>query len=304
MEEKVNFVLVGMFVLVLTAALIAGVLWLSSGKSYRMSYDIYQTYMQESVAGLSVNAPVRYRGVEVGRVQSIELAPNNVEQVRLTLGIDHGVPIKVDTIAVLQVQGLTGIAYVELTGGKRDSPLLRAPEGGGYPVIKSTPSLLARLDSGVTTLLDNLNRASENMNAVLDENNRRALKSTLADLAVLSHTLAARSGTIDAALADAGHTLKNTARLSDELPQLAERLQRSADAFDDMSNKVARAGVSAGATFDSMQQFSVSTLPEIHQLVTELRDLTASLRRVSEQMDQNPAVLLRGNGTAKRGPGE
>ncbi len=304
MEEKVNFVLVGVFVLVLTAALIAGVLWLSSGKSYRVSYDIYQTYMKESVAGLSVNAPVRYRGVEIGRVQKIELAPGNVEQVRLTLGVEHGVPIKVDTVAVLQVQGLTGIAYVELTGGSRDSPLLQSPQGGGYPVIKSQPSLLARLDSAVTTLLDNLNHASANLNAVLDENNRRALKSTLADLAVLSHTLAARSGTIDSALADAAHTLKNTAHLSDELPQLADRLQRSADAFDDMSNKVARAGVSAGATFDSMQQFSASTLPEIHELVLELRDLTVSLRRVSEQLEQNPSVLLRGNGTAKHGPGE
>lgn len=304
MEEKVNFVLVGTFVMVLTGALLIGVLWLSSGKSYRVSSDIYQTYMEDSVAGLSVNAPVRYRGVEVGRVQRIALAPGNVEQVQLTLAIDRGVPIKVDTVAVLQAQGLTGIAYVELTGGRRDSPLLRPPQGGGYPVIKSVPSLFARLDSAVTTLLDNLNRASTSLNAVLDENNRRALKSTLADLALLSHTLAGRSGTIDAALADAAHTLKNTAHLSDELPQLAERLQLSADRFDDMSNKVARAGVSVGATFDSMQQFSASTLPEIHQLVVELRDLTASLRRVSEQLEQNPAVLLRGNATAKHGPGE
>ena len=304
MEEKVNFVVVGVFVLALGAALIGGVLWLSSSKSYRASYDIYQAYMQDSVAGLNLNAPVRYRGVEAGRVQKIALAPGNVEQVQLTLAIERGVPVKVDTVAILQTQGLTGIAYVELTGGGRDSPTLQAQAGKSYPVIKSGPSLMTRLDSAVTTLLVNLNRTSENLNAVLDENNRHAVKSTLADLAVLSHTLAARSSTIDASLADAAHTLKNTSRLSDELPQLTQRVQRSADAFDRMSNELAHAGASASSALDSAQQFSTSTLPEVQQLVMELRDLTTSLRRVSDQLEQNPSVLLRGKPQAKRGPGE
>jgi phospholipid/cholesterol/gamma-HCH transport system substrate-binding protein len=304
MEEKVNFVVVGIFVLVLSAALMGGVLWLSSGKTFRASYDIYQTYMQDSVSGLNVNAPVRYRGVEVGHVQEIRLAPGNVEQVQLTLAIEQGVPVKVDTIAILKAQGLTGIAYVELTGGRRDSPLLKAQPGERYPVIGSGPSLMTRLDTAVTALLTNLNRAAENLNAVLDEGNRRAVKATLADLAVLSRTLAARSGTIDATLADAAHTLKNTARMSDELPQLSQRIQRSADAFDRMANELAKAGAGASSTLESAQQFTASTLPEVHQLVLELRDLTASLRRVSEQLEQDPSVLLRGKPQAKPGPGE
>ncbi|MBI1888133.1 MAG: MCE family protein [Nitrosomonadales bacterium] len=304
MEEKVNFVMVGVFVLALSAALIGGVLWLSSSKSYRASYDIYQTYMPDSVAGLNLDAPVRYRGVEVGRVQKITLAPGNVEQVQLTLAIERGVPVKVDTVAILQVQGLTGIAYVELTGGGRDSPPLQKQANDSYPVIKSGPSLMTRLDSAVTVLLTNLNRTSENLNAVLDEDNRRAVKSTLADLAVLSRTLAARSGTIDASLAAAAHTLKNVSRLSDELPQLIQRVQRSADAFDRMSNELAHAGARAGSTLDSAQQFSASTLPEVHQLVLELRDLTVSLRHVSDQLEQDPSVLLRGKPQAKPGPGE
>jgi phospholipid/cholesterol/gamma-HCH transport system substrate-binding protein len=297
MEEKVNFIVVGVFVLALGAALMGGVLWLSSGKTFRASYDIYRTYMDDSVAGLNLNAPVRYRGVEVGSVQEIALAPGNVEQVQLTLAIERGVPVKVDTIAILKVQGLTGIAYVELTGGGRNSPPLKAPADGSYPVIGSGPSLMTRLDSAVTTLLTNLNRTSENLNAVLDENNRRTLKNALTDLAVLSRTLAARSGAIDAGLADAARTLKNTARLSDELPQLAQRFER-------MSDELARAGASASGALDSAQQFSATTLPEVHQLVLELRELTASLRRVSEQLEQDPAVLLRGKPQAKPGPGE
>lgn len=304
MEEKVNFVVVGVFVLALSAALIGGVLWLSSSKSYRATYDIYQTYMHDSVAGLNLDAPVRYRGVEVGRVQKITLAPGNVEQVQLTLAIEHGVPVKVDTVAILQVQGLTGIAYVELTGGGRDSPPLQKQANDSYPVIRSGPSLMTRLDSAVTVLLTNLNRTSENLNAVLDEENRRIVKNTLADLAVLSRTLAARSGTIDSSLVDAAHTLKNAARMSDELPKIVQRVQRSADAFDRMSDEITRVGARAGNVLDSAQQFSTSTLPEVHQLVLELRDLTVSLRRVSDQLEQDPGVLLRGKPQAKPGPGE
>ncbi len=304
MEEKVNFVLVGVFVLALTAALIGGVLWLSSSKSYRATYDIYHTYMHDSVAGLNPNAPVRYRGVEVGRVRNITLAPGNVEQVLLTLAIEQKTPVKVDTVAILQVQGMTGIAYVELTGGSRDSPALQAQGNERYPVIQSGPSLMTRLDSAVTAVLVNLNRTSENLNAMLDEDNRRIIKNTLADLAVLSRTLAARSGTIDASLVDAAHTLKNAARLSDELPKIVQRVQHSADAFDRMSDEITRVGARAGNALDSAQQFSASTLPEVHQLVLELRDLTGSLHHVSDQLEQDPSVLLRGKPQAKPGPGE
>ena len=247
MEEKVNFAVVGIFVLVLSAALIGGVLWLSSGRSYRTSYDNYHTYMKESVAGLNLNAPVRYRGVEVGRVKKIALAPGNVEQVQVTLAIESGTPIKVDTVAVLSTQGVTGIAFVDLTGGGRDSPELKANLDEPYPVIRAGPSLMVRLD---------------------------------------------------ASLIDASHALKNIARLSEDLPQFVQRLHHSADVFDNMSNELARAGTNASL------KFTGETLPGIHQLVTELRDMTASLRRVGNQLEANPSVLLYGKPSEKRGPGE
>ncbi|KPK37590.1 MAG: hypothetical protein AMJ69_11005 [Gammaproteobacteria bacterium SG8_47] len=247
MEEKVNFAVVGVFVLVFSAALIGGVLWLSSGKSYGKSYDLYHTYMRESVAGLNVNAPVRYRGVEVGRVKRIELAPGNVEQVQLTLAIASGTPVKVDTVAILSTQGLTGIAFVDLRGGSRDAPNLKNETEEGYPVIRSGPSLMVRLD---------------------------------------------------ASLIDASHMLRNAARLSEELPTLVQRIQRSADVFDDMSNELARAGTNASVKFTS------ETLPEVHKLVEELRDMAASLQRTGYQLEQNPSILLYGKPATKRGPGE
>lgn len=304
MEEKINFAVVGIFVLMLSAGLIGGVLWFSSAKSYRAVYDVYLTYMKESVSGLNLNSPVRYLGVDVGRVQKIALAPGNVEQVQLTLAIERGTPVKMDTVAVLRTQGLTGLAFVELTGGSRDSPSLQKQAGEEYPVIKAGSSLIKRLDSAVTSLLINLNQTSENVNALLDADNRREVKKTLADLETLSNTLAARSKLIDSSLVDAAHTMKNTARLTDELTQLAPRVQRSADAFDRMSNQLGHAGASAGSALDSTRQFTDETLPEIQKLVTQLRDLTGSLQRISDQIEQNPSVLLYGKPAAKRGPGE
>jgi phospholipid/cholesterol/gamma-HCH transport system substrate-binding protein len=234
--------------------------------------------MNESVSGLSLDAPVRYRGVQVGSVRRIALAPGNAEQVQLTLDIERGTPVKQDTVATLRVQGLTGIAHVELSGDSRDSPPLKPGPGEKYPVIRTGPSLMLRLDTAVTALLTNLNRSSENINTLLDEGNRIALRRTLANLERLSGTLA-----------------------NAELPQLLRRLQRSADAFDRMANETARAGASTANTAESVR---TEALPEARQAITELRELTASLHRFSEALERNPGMLLQGRPVVPPGPGE
>ena len=307
MEAKVNLVAVGVFVIVLTMAAIGSVLYLSSGKYYRKTYDTYRTYMSESVSGLNLNAPVRYRGVEVGRVRGIALAPDNVELVQLTLDIDRGTPVKEDTVAMLETQGLTGISYIDLTSGHRDSPPLKTKPGQEYPVIQSGTSLMSRLETSVPVLLAGLNRVSDNMSAALDEENQRALKNTLADLERLSRTLAARSATIDSALADAALTARNAERLTEQLPRLVERVERSASSFDRMTSQLGAAGASASSTIDStradLQQFTGETLPEVRALTAELRELTATLQRVADKVERNPSVLVNPP-PPRRGPGE
>ena len=308
METKVNFAVVGAFVLVLGAALIGGVLWLSSEKSYRKIFDTYLVYMEESVSGLTPDAPVRYRGVQVGRVRKIALARGDVEKVELTLDIERGTPIKEDTVAVLVTQGLTGIAHIDLSGGSRDAPALQALPGQDYPVIPSGPSLLVRLDAAATTLIDSLTRTSDSINALLDESNRAALKEAMASLALVSRTLAARSQAIDAGVANAARTMENTARLSGEISGLVERIQRSAEAFERLSNVGAGAASSAATAVESaradLRQATRETIPETRQLIEELRDLTTSLRRFSDQLERNPAILVHGKPAAKAGPGE
>lgn len=308
MEAKVNYAIVGAFVLVLGAALVAGVLWLSGGGVYRKAYDSYHTYMSESVSGLSLDAPVRYRGVEVGRVRRIALAPDDIEKVQLTMDIEQGTPVRADTVAVLRVQGLTGIAYIELTGGHRDSPPLAAKPGEAFPVIGTGPSLMVRLDATLSPLVEDLTRTIQGFNGLIDEDNRRSFKHTLANLEVLTRTAAARAAAIDSALAGAARTMDNTARASEELPKLIAGMQRSAAALEKMSDTVAAAGASANRTLDEtrgdLRQFSGETLAEVQLLVAEMRELTASLRHVAAEIEQNPGVLLLGRTTSQRGPGE
>jgi phospholipid/cholesterol/gamma-HCH transport system substrate-binding protein len=307
-ETKVNYAIVGLFVLVLATALIGGILWLSAGKQYRKDYDGYLAYMRESVSGLNLNAPVKYRGVDVGNVREIGLDPGNTEQVRLKLDIERGTPVKTDTVAVLKVQGLTGIAYVELAGGSRDAPPLGAEGKQEYPVIKTGPSLLARLDTALTEVVTNLNRTAANINAVLDEDNRRSFKRTLADLATLSHTLAGRTGTMDSGVADAASTLKNTARASAELPKLLERIGRSADAVDKLAAEIGRTNVAAGDALQGVRgdvrRFTGESLPELEKTLAEVRELTASAQRVARELEQSPSALLYGKQPAPPGPGE
>lgn len=322
MENKVNLTVVGAFVIALTVAMIAGGLWLASGTYQRKSYDTYETYMTESVAGLNVNAAVRYRGVDVGRVRRIMLAPGNVEQVRVVLDIERGTPVKTDTVATLQTQGLTGIGFVELKGGRKDSPALQAAAGQAVPVIASGPSLIERLETATPVLMTNLARAVDNLNAVLDEPNRRALRSTLDDLSGLMHVLAGRSAAIDATLASTARAAEQAARFSAQLPQMVQRYERAADALERMATDVSAASADtrrtladASGTFDTARQvigdargdvaqFTGVTLAEARELVTELRGMTATMHRVAGELERNPAALLQGRKPGTRGPGE
>ena len=303
-----NFAIVGGFVLVLGAALIAGVLWLASGGAFQTKYDPYLAIMDESVSGLNINAPVKYNGVEVGKVRTIQLDTANPERVLLVFAIARGTPIKEDTVAVLKTQGLTGIAYVELGGGKPDSPLLLAKAGEQYPLIRTKASLSARLENVLTSVLAKLDRTSSNIDAILSDENRIAFKNALADIAVLTRTFAARKDAIDAGITSAARTFDNSARVSAQLGPVIDRIGRSADAVEKMGVETAAASRSAGKTITAVgvdvQRLSADTLPELDRLLGELNVLSASLRRLSAQTERSPNSLVFGRSPVPDGPGE
>ncbi len=303
-----NYALVGAFVLALGAALIAGVLWIASGGAIQKKYDFYLAIEDESVAGLSVNAPVKYNGVDVGKVRAIQLDPADPERVMLMFAIERGTPIKVDTVAVLKTQGLTGIAYVELGGGARDAPTLTIVAPNEYPVIRTKPSLSARLENVLTTVLAKLDHTSSNIDAILSNENRAAFKNALADIAAVSHTLATRKDTLDAGIASAARTFDNSARVTAQLGPVITRIGRSADAVEKLGNEAARASTDAGKTVGAVgadvQRFTAETLPELQRLLGELNVLSSSLRRLTEQTERNPTSLIFGRSPVPNGPGE
>ena len=315
MESKVNYAAVGGFVLVLGTAFVAGILWLASGGAFQKKVDFYLAIVNESVAGLNLNAPVKYNGVDVGQVREIRLNPDDPAQVRLTFAIERGTPIKVDTEAVLKTQGLTGIAYVELSGGGRDSPPLLATTPGEYPVIPTKPSLSARLENVLTTVLAQLDGTSASINALLSEENRAAFKSALADISAVAGTLAARRETLDAGIASAARTFENGARVTaqlapviDRMGPVIDRMGRSADAIEKMANEAERTSASAGTTIDAVgddvKRFTAETLPELERLLGEMSVLAASLRRLSAKFEGSPGGLLLGRRQVPPGPGE
>jgi len=304
----VNYTLVGLFVLVLGAVLLAGLLWLASGGAFQKKYDLYRAIEDESVAGLNLNAPVKYNGVDIGKVQEIRLDVGNPNRVNLIFAIERGTPIKDDTVAVLKTQGLTGIAYVELSGGTRAAPLLQMGTDGELPVIRTVPSLGARLENVLTTVLTKLDSTSNNLNALLSAENQASFRNALADIAAVAHTLAARKGELDAGIVNGARTLENTSKATAQIGPVIDRIGRGADAIEKMGNEVAQTSATAGKTVNSVgsdvKRFTADTLPELERLLGELSALSNSLRRLTEQTERNPASLLFGRKPVPEGPGE
>lgn len=320
MEPKVNYILVGAFVVLLGATILGAIFWL--GKTdYRGIYDRYYVYTRESVAGLSVDSTVKYRGVDVGRVKEVILNPENSEEVRVTLDIVEGTPVKIDTQAVMVTQGLTGLVTLNLTGGTREAPPLTPVAGQAYPVIKSVPSLFGRLDGtlakllsdqGLSTLVANLNGLAQNASSALDEDNRTILKQILKDLSEVTKVLAQRSGQMDRGVQNAVQAAEQSARVTEQLgkqlPALVERLSRGAAGLQQMTEELSRTsrsvGEMVGVSRPGIEQFSRQTLADAGLLVTELRQLTATLNRVAQHVERQPNVLVLGRSAQPKGPGE
>jgi phospholipid/cholesterol/gamma-HCH transport system substrate-binding protein len=303
---------VGAFVIVLLGALIGAALWLASGGALNKKFDLYTAVENESVAGLNLNAPVKYNGVEVGKVRGIRLDKLNPELVHLLFAIERGTPIKVDTFATLKVQGLTGIAYIELSGGARDAAALTATAGNSYPVIQTKPSLSARLENVLATVLSKLDSTARNVDAILSVENQTAFKGALADVAAVARTFAARKESIDASILSAQKGLDNISRIGAQIsPQVGpilDRVSKSATAIEAMSQELGRTSASATKTVDSVgddvKRFSAETLPELSRLLNDLATLSNSMRRLSDQTERDPRSLIFGRKEVPLGPGE
>jgi phospholipid/cholesterol/gamma-HCH transport system substrate-binding protein len=313
MTPKTSYVLVGLFVLMLGAALIATILWLTTGGPPK-DYEEYYVFMTESVSGLSVDSPVKYKGVNRGRVRRIELDPTNPELVRLTLVVLVDTPVNQDTVATLEQQGLTGIAAINLSGGSQASaPLEPGPDG--TKVITSRPSLFVRLDESASELIGSFIETSQRLNDLLSASNRAAIEDLLSNLVDVS-------GTLNRRLLEAEQVVDNVDDLVTELreslegvPTLLSTTTDSAAAFGEaargyeqlaaqLQDTVERVSGNLVSTSQEVEHFATTALPEAESLMYELRYASEALRRASESVERNPSALLFGLPAPPPGPGE
>lgn len=324
METRVNYTLVGLFVVGLGLALAGVIAWLTAATETTI-YNLYRVLVNESVAGLNVNSPVNYKGMQVGQVMSIELDPENPDRVEVRLKVEQGVPIRQDTRARLVSRGLTGVVYVELSGGGQSPPLL--PKAGQPPpVIKSEPSLVSQVENALNNLyvrLDsllspqNLTAISQTLTNIQDATGAIAdradsLSQTLRHLETVTAALADSKPLIEKAIHRAATTLDNSAKLSAELrgdikPLLAQ-LQSTLAAVEKLTQTAARTsqqlGQAATAGRQELQQYGRTTAPELPVVLGELQRLTKTLERFIAALDRNPQMLLLGKPVNPPGPGE
>lgn len=307
MNNRTSYILVGLFVLGLATTFIMTILWLGSG-SAGTRFNTYLVLTTDSVGGLSRDGVVKYRGVDVGHVRSIRLDPADTERVRLELDIQEGTPIKQDTVATLDVHGLTGLAYINLEGGSRESPPLPPRDRPPYPQIQSLPSVWGHFDNNIGRLLENLVTASEQLNTWLGSENRELLIRTLEHLEELSGTLAQQSVQLESTLQDLATSMRNVRRSSEQAPALVEQLTRTAQAFERMAATYEKTGTHLdkviGARDRELQRFTSNSLPEASAMITDLRQTAANLLVLSDRLKRDPGVLLRGASPGIPGPGE
>ena len=293
MGAKVNYTLVGLFVLILGAALLLVGWWLSFDPD-DTGYHEYLMFFNESVSSLSLKAPVKFNGVDVGYVKNIQLNPHNLSQVKLLVSIEEDIPINTSIRAMVQLQGITGIAYIGLKVGDPKAPLLNVEKPYHYPVIPTEPSLLFRLDTAIREITNNIGLLTKGITTLFDKENVAAIHQSLHHTEKLTALLAANTASMQ-------RTIQNGEIVTANLKEASEKLPEIMLQFSELSHhlkQVAQQGDTA------LQTFSEQAIPVTLQGLDQLQHVLASTQRLLQKMDNNPAVLVRGETPSTRGPGE
>lgn len=169
MYSKVNYALVGLFVVLFTAAMTLFAFWLSKrGMSGEFKY--YQTHIKESVGGLSIDSAVKLRGINVGSVSDMRIDKGDIQKVIVTLKLHAQTPIKEDMVTIIKSHGVTGLAYIEITGGSNDAENLHS-KSGEIALIRNKESLIESFSNNIDPITYNLKKAIEKFNQMLSPKN-------------------------------------------------------------------------------------------------------------------------------------
>lgn len=316
METRASYTIVGAFVLTFLIALVAALVWLSDVE-VDGDFAQYDILFDGSVTGLKEGNPVRYRGVPVGVVTGIEINKQNVEQVRVTIEVPRDTPIKEDAVASLEFQGLTGVGYVEISGGSHNAPPLQRMGEAPRPVIPSEPSQLQAVFDRAPELVNRFVALVDRANLLLNEDNRKHIGDILANVNALTGELKTGSENLRRVLAQADRTLKAYDGLATDVKgeigptarqarETMEQLEASVEKLEAVTDRFGVAADSVSATAfeaetilrdnrESISHFTGAGLYEFTQLMAEARILVSNLTRITEELERDPAQYLFGD---------
>jgi phospholipid/cholesterol/gamma-HCH transport system substrate-binding protein len=296
METQARYILVGSFTLAAMAALLGFLLWLAQVEINRFyaQYDI----VFDTVSGLSQDSVVRYNGVDVGKVLSIDLDRQNPQFVRVRIEISAATPVRKDTVATLSSQGVTGVSFVALEGGSPMSDPLQAIPPAPVPVIASKPSVVQELTDAAPDLLKEAIALIEDIRKFTTPENREAIAAILKNVESVTDrvdSLATRAerlviaaettlGRADAALTEAEAAFASAdGVIKNDIPGLVEGLKATV--------------ADVGDTAEELKAFARSALPQYRDLAADARKVIASIGAVADRIGRDPSRFLLGTQT-------
>jgi phospholipid/cholesterol/gamma-HCH transport system substrate-binding protein len=297
MEGRGYALVVGVFVIVFAAGIIAAGAWLSRD---RTAYAHYIVASKHGVTGLQPEAPVKLRGVTVGRVETIRFDPRDPQTVLVGIAVVAGTPIGAGTYAQLGYQGITGLSYIQLEDDPRADPAQRLAAG---EAIEMRPSLFDRLTRAGPQLVDQLDLVLQRAGDLLDDGNRRSLTRSLAnaeqataEIGSLARQLKPGAAAIEPLAADARATLAKANEALARIETLSDDIKQRAQALDE----VGRAAVQVRAAGKDARE----VMPRLERLLDDLSSNSQNLNRLIADLEAHPQSVLLGKPPRVPGPGE
>ncbi|MDB5493911.1 MAG: hypothetical protein JWP86_1248 [Phenylobacterium sp.] len=300
MEKNANYALVGLSSLILFIGMVIFVVWLARLR-LNAEYDLYDILFQGPINGLSQGGEVRFNGIKVGEVTKIALDRSNPSRVIARARVTSDVPIRLDSFATLEPQGITGVNYVQITAGSSSKPLLKdTVPRGTIPILRSQKSALSDLLQGGGTVLTRTIEALDRVNRVLSDQNIKTFSTALSDTQAVTAELKKRKDIIaDAqkALQDADVAIQQVSELAKSGRQLVDGDgKRSLKSIADAAEEAKATAHEVRGMVDKLQgptsDFADNGLPQVTAAVIQLRSAAQALERLVNEIEASPTGTL------------
>ena len=297
MENKAYALAAGLFTLLLGIGVVAAALWFS-GEA--IETEDYLLVSRHPVSGLNAQAPVRYRGVTVGKVVSIEFDPLNPRTVLVQISVRTGTPLTKGTYAQLGSQGVTGLAYVMLDDdGSKPEPL-RA-DGDNLARIDVKPSFFDSITASGQEMIDNFNHVAKRVDTLLSDDNQKQLMGTLHNLDQVSGKVVALATAIEPTVKALPAVVNDTGIVLKRADTLLANLNQRIDSFERAAKSAEQLGNSGAALSDAIV---TDSLPRLNVLLEDLQRSSRGLERLLNEINEQPQSLVFGKNPLPPGPGE